>query len=268
MSEQITGWVKLYHSTGAQVTLPVPDGTPAEMFAFVSECIQAGWMVDLPGVGLGEHKEVCKWIARRVKINDDGTDTPIIDIYTDGKFKFVTTYLNGFDEQEAFQTATGLKLEDVPTYEGQAAIEKGKTPALDKKYILPVNATFIWKDNPNYKEGEMKPKKLFVCWFGVPIEGNLVQNAENKGGVVTEVDGKKPAPMTLEEAEALYSTSHKKPYGELTMKELNGIKIGCQKLLKDDTTAKDDLPKYQKALTAANLVIRSRIENPPDMTEI
>lgn len=61
--ETSNGWVKLYHPTGVQVTLPVPvtellTGEQATgMLASVSAYISAGWLTELPGLEDGEKNE-------------------------------------------------------------------------------------------------------------------------------------------------------------------------------------------------------------------
>ena len=60
---QVTGWTKLFHPAGAQVSLPVPleplSGEQARaMFNSVGALIDAGFMVSMPGLEEGELAEI------------------------------------------------------------------------------------------------------------------------------------------------------------------------------------------------------------------
>lgn len=243
-------WVKLFHKSGAQVTIAIPATEPSEIAKYVDECLNH-FTVDLPGVEEGEKKELCKAVARRVKVNDDGTDTPVIDLYGDGKFKFITIYLNTPIDIKTFEEATKLKLDSIPLNEtASAAIEIGKNPAVDKKYIVACNAQYLWKLNPRYEGAEDKKhsKRMFVRWVGV---SPMVEAAKEAGGEVK---------MTLEMALKRISSFDKKPYSELSVADLESIVNNCTKRVNDDVTPPEQKALFQQSIDAAKLVLKSKSE--------
>lgn len=254
MAETNSGWVKLYHPSGAQVTLPVKEGTPAEMFAFVNELIGTGFAVEQPGMEEGEHKEAASGLVRRVKFNEDGTNTPIIDLYVgDYQYKTLTTYLNRLVDIEEFEQATGLVLADLPVYEGQGSIQLGVNKQLDDKYLVKTSVQFVWKQNPRWTEGSKTvAKRMFVRWANTK---SLVEVAEELGGVVVE---KKPA-MTLDQAKAVISPSYKKTYNELTNEELKTIVENAKKRIADNATPEDQREKFAEYQVAAEMILQSRV---------
>ena len=78
-----TGWVKMYHPYGPQVTLPVPllarltAAQAADMLASVSAYMDAGFLVNAPGLEDGELVEEFSAVARR-EVKDEMV---IIDFY-------------------------------------------------------------------------------------------------------------------------------------------------------------------------------------------
>jgi hypothetical protein len=75
-------------------------------------------------------------------------------------------YLNTADDVADFEAATGVKLAQIPLYNGDNAIERGK--GKDNFVVnLPAPARLVWKPNPRW-EGEndkKNPKRVFVRWF-------------------------------------------------------------------------------------------------------
>ncbi len=176
------GWVKLYHPGGVQVTLPVPTGEPVTpemaglMFNSVSAYLSAGFAVNLPGVEEGEQVEDIRHVVRRAKVNDDGSETPVVDLYAErANFRILGVYLNTETDIQAFESACGVRLKDLPLYEGDNSIERGKGPKTDK-YVttLPQNAKAIFKANSKWEGAEDKKhtKRLFIRWHGVSVNGN------------------------------------------------------------------------------------------------
>lgn len=169
------GWVKLYHPSGVQVTLPVTAAPLdyAAMLAGVSGMLAAGFLAAPPGVGAGEHKDDVGFVVKRLKDNEDGSQTPVIDLYPadDGmKFAVVSVYLNRPDDVSAFEYASGVVLDDVPVYIGANKIERGKSRQTDALVVrAPRPFGVVWRDNPKYDPNEQdtakkKPKRLFVRW--------------------------------------------------------------------------------------------------------
>ena len=174
-----SGWVKLFHPSSAQVTIPLHLDKPilvAEAQALmesVTSLLQAGFSVDAPGLEEGEHVEEIGFVVRRSKANADGTETPVVDLYpTRGNFRQLGKYLNNEADIQAFETACGLALSGLPLYEGDNSIERGKNPKMDK-YVVALKhpVKMIWKLNPRY-EGEndkKNAKRLFVRWEGQTV---------------------------------------------------------------------------------------------------
>jgi hypothetical protein len=167
------GWTKLFHPKGVQVTLPV-TGEPldyAAMLANVSAMLDAGFLVQAPGLEEGEMKEWCQAIVKGYTKKG----SPRLDLYRpDDKHKFIVAYGERDDEVEAFEFATKLKLDAMPEYVGVGHLERGVSPQTDKLFVtLASPLGFVWKPNPKYKDppaGEdtrtitEKTKRLFVHW--------------------------------------------------------------------------------------------------------
>ena len=189
------GWVKLFHPSSAQITIPLALEKPilvAEaqtLMASVTSLLEAGFTVDAPGLEDGEHIEEIGFVVRRSKANADGTETPVVDIYPSrGNFRLLGKYLNNEADIQAFEAACEVRLTALPQYEGDNSIERGKSPKMDKYVVAlkrPVKA--IWKLNPKY-EGEndkKNSKRFFVRWADLPAvtEGNLVLSPVEKLGL-------------------------------------------------------------------------------------
>lgn len=200
-----SGWVKLFHPSSAQVTIPLRLDKPilvAEAQALmesVTSLLQAGFSVDAPGLEDGEHVEQIGFVVRRSKANADGTETPVVDLYPSrGNFRQLGKYLNNEADIQAFETACGMGLKSLPLYEGDNSIERSKSPKLDKYVValkLPVKV--VWKLNPRY-EGEndkRNSKRLFIRWadIGHASDGNLVLSPVEK--LIPAEAGAIPCPL-------------------------------------------------------------------------
>jgi len=152
-----TGWVKLYHPAGTQVTLPIPLDTPitavVAKFALdsVSALLEAGFLVEAPGLDDGEQKQEVVSVARRASKDA----TPIVAFYLAHPKtlkKFLHAYLNTPEEVQAFETATGLKLEAIPLWPGERDIDKDHRDA--GKYIVPLPrpVNVVWATNPKWQQ--------------------------------------------------------------------------------------------------------------------
>ena len=174
-----SGWVKLFHPSSAQVTIPLRLDKPilvAEAQALmesVTNLLQAGFSVDAPGLEDGEHVEEIGFVVRRAKANADGTETPVVDLYPSrGNFRQLGKYLNNEADIQSFETACGVGLKSLPLYEGDNSIERSKNPKLDK-YVVALKhpVKVVWKLNPKYEGGNDKrnSKRLFVRWDAFPF---------------------------------------------------------------------------------------------------
>ena len=168
--------VNLYHPTGAKVSIPVCPDNPLSidqamnLVASVDALLHVGFTVNLPSLMDGEQFEQIGFAARREKVNDDNTATPVIDVYpVNGNFRVVGLYLNSPDDVKAFETASGLRLDAMPLYDGNP-IERGKNPRMDR-YVVPLKspAKLVWKLNPKWEGDEDKrhAKRQFVRWDGL-----------------------------------------------------------------------------------------------------
>lgn len=154
---QVTGWIKLYHPSGAQVSLPVPllarltTQQALDVLGSVSEYINVGFLVNAPGLEDGELVEEVNAVARR----EAKDETPIIDFYSSNMKllkKFMHVYLNAEQDVAAFEEATGLKVAALPAYDGALAIARDDNKA--RKYIvnLPRSIRLVWKLSPKWEE--------------------------------------------------------------------------------------------------------------------
>lgn len=186
-----TAWVKLWHPRGVDVRLPIhvnSSPVPADcwraVMASVTNALEAGWLIEAPGMEEGEHKEMIGWVAR--KQTDEGT--PVIDLYVDNEqlsFKYLTVYLNRSEDVAAFERASGLKLESIPLYVGAGHLERGASKQTDAMITrAPRPFAVASKANPRHDPNEtdmkkMKPKRLFSRWPDLLPEAKTV-NPEPK----------------------------------------------------------------------------------------
>lgn len=184
MSEN--GSVKLYHPSGATVTLAVPQFASGSKevdyklpLAWVQGYLDAGFLVNPPGLEAGEQKAEALYVVRREVADRDGEVTPVVDLYAaeDGqnRYKMLKVYLNTDDDVAAFERASGLALSAMTRYDGTGDIDRqsNNRNLLKLVYRAPRPFQVIFKPNPKYdadaakaaKPGEyMVPKKKFVRW--------------------------------------------------------------------------------------------------------
>ncbi len=169
-----TGWVKLYVGS-VLVTLPVPTDrgiapeNAQKALQAVKAYIEAGFTPQ-PGEDGPQEKlsYPVKGIVRRLHIDKEGCQTPLIDVYTGGKYRFMGVYLNKPEDVTAFERAFAMRLEDVPLWmDGTVPIELGspRTARIEQQFFLDVsskNVRIAYVDNPKYDpNAEKKMKKAF-----------------------------------------------------------------------------------------------------------
>jgi hypothetical protein len=192
MTEPTTncGWVKMFHPSGVQVTIPLPlesalpSASARAMFDSLTTLLQAGWLVNMPGLEDGERVDEIKHIVRRAKANEDGSETPVIDLYPDrANFRILGIYLNTEQDIQAFEQVAGVKLRDLPLYEGDNAIERGKGAKTDK-YVIALKSPVkvVFKANPKWEGDEDKkhPKRIFVRWMTAQTSDPAANGSEAK----------------------------------------------------------------------------------------
>jgi hypothetical protein len=179
---QVTGWTKLFHPAGAQVSLPVPleplSATQARaLFTSVAALLDAGFLVNAPGLEDGELAEEVNAVALR----NAKDETPIVDFYaSNAKLlkKFMHVYLNNEQEVADFEAATGLSLTSLTVYDGTLALARDDHKA--HKYLtpLPRPLKLVWKLSPKWEEwkavggeGQEPHKRLLVRYetHGAPV---------------------------------------------------------------------------------------------------
>jgi hypothetical protein len=254
------GWVRLYHPSAAQVTIPLHLDNPISetdartLLASVANLITAGFAVDAPGLEDGEHIEEIGFIVRRSKANTDGSETPVVDLYPlHGNFRLLGKYMNNEADLNEFEAACGVQLSYMSLYEGDNTIERGKNPKMEK-YVVPLKrpVKVIWKMNPRY-EGEndkKNSKRLFIRWAEMPL-------AADSNQVLTST-GK----LDLEEAKSILC-----PMGSKSHPELKGLPLGQVAQIEDGRKVLEYLassqyqpngnPEGQRAKAAANLLLES-----------
>jgi hypothetical protein len=146
----LTGWTRLYHASGAQVTLPITYGVAGIMYAQVDAYITAGFQVNAPGLEEGEQKQEVVSVSRRE--SSDGT--PIVAFYLAHPKtvkKFLHAYLNKPEDIAAFEAATGLKLDSIPNWPGERDIDKDNRQAGEYIVQLPRPIHLVWEVNPKWQ---------------------------------------------------------------------------------------------------------------------
>lgn len=167
--------VKLFHPNGAEVFLPIPEDFTAATHK-INHYTQSGWAIRQPERML---EQIIGYVAKRSRIDErTGYEVPILDLYaTHEKMtkRFIVRYINTEQQAKEFEAITGLKIEDIPLFDGAQPVEKGTRQA--EKYIvaLPFPVKISYKDNPKYnklkpdaektKEEKKIPARLFVNWL-------------------------------------------------------------------------------------------------------
>ena len=245
----VCGWAKVYHPSGLQVTIPLPVETSLTaanakaMLDSVSTLLTVGFLVNAPGLEDGEKVETIVGVVRRAKANDDASETPVIDLYPDrANFRILGIYLNTEQDIQAFEKAAGVKLSELPLYDGDNAIERGKGAKTDKYVIaLKQPAKVVFKANPKWEGDEDKkhPKRVFVRWASQSTEAAAASStsaaatpAANNGNG----NGNGDKVMTLDEALKV-TTPKGTPLSELDETQLAQI-AAFQKKNMDADTAK------------------------------
>lgn len=172
-----TLWVRGYTGDGFQVavTVDVTRNTEyglTENIQFALDAIRAaGIHPREQGTELGENTNTLDAVIRRDKRNNDGTDTPVIDFYVEQlEFKALHTYLNTQDDVKAFEQATGLTLDAIPYYEGNAALNKNDRQYAKYATPVPTRPRYAYKKNPKWDDSKSAtengvPKYLFTRWL-------------------------------------------------------------------------------------------------------
>lgn len=163
--------VRLYHPNGAEVQLPIQI-TFQSASADIETYTKSGWLIRPP-----EKTETINigYIVRRSKLNKiTGEETPVIDLFGSHpkmNRRFLMVYLNKPEQIQAFEIATGLKLDQIKFFNGDAP-PKNEDGATNREYIVRLEKTVnvAYKANPAYDpdekdESKKKPARLFIRWL-------------------------------------------------------------------------------------------------------
>lgn len=145
MTEANTIWTTGYTADGFRVALTLDAdadaGTVQALLAKLDLVRAAGITPQAPGLEEGAEMEEVVAVMRREKPSDG---TPIVDFYpawnnagTFGAYKFCSLYLDTPGEIAEFEAQAGVKLADVPLYDGQAALKRTHGRAHAKEVQLP-----------------------------------------------------------------------------------------------------------------------------------
>lgn len=187
-----TIWFNGWLPNGAKVSFTLPvnlDTAFEEALAFTNAMLAKGFTQSEPGLEDGEKREQIGYVALREKTNNDGTITPVLDIYVNNdrmKFRFLAVYLDTDEDIKAFETVSGLRVVNIPVNPTDSPPDRENKKLVVK---LPHPITAIYKENPNYDESsaEKKPKRYFERWDGVtkvlPLDAPAVDGAQSNATV-------------------------------------------------------------------------------------
>jgi len=158
-----TIWMTGYLPNGFKVSLTLDEhataATVQTLLSKVALAEAAGVQPNLPGLEPGEETEEITAVMRRAKPSDG---TPIIDFYPQwqgafGRFKYASMYLDTPEEIAEFEAQSGLKLADIPVYDGQQALQRtagqthAKEIAVKRSFKIAKKETHIADDGkPRY----------------------------------------------------------------------------------------------------------------------
>jgi hypothetical protein len=179
------GSVRLFHSSGALVTLPVfaaPEDCYAGMFRSVNAALAAGFTVCAPGMEQGEEKDEIGWVVRTTKNSKTGV-ADLLFLYSVNEaltWKVLNVYLDTPEQVAAFEAVSGLTVAKLPKFPSEAAPQRVPGSASADFFVkVPKPFGVVYRENPKYNEAAAasaaaakKPysqaKKKFVRWFGQP----------------------------------------------------------------------------------------------------
>ncbi len=161
------------------VTLPVGCNFDyGAAFHDVELAIDTGWLPREIGLEAGESKEEIGWVLRGSTQKGD----PLLLLYSANEsltWSFLTVYPDTPERREAFEAASGLRLDALPEYGGSDKPQRGAGPKGDKFIVkAPKAFAVVWKPNPKFMEapaGEdkrtnaQKRKRDFVRWDGEKV---------------------------------------------------------------------------------------------------
>lgn len=119
-----------------------------------------------------EKSEIVHYVLRTETENEYGISQKVY-LYTERfTFKFLHIYLNNEQMIADFERAFGFSPLQLPHYEGEVALERGKNPKKDSQYIVKLRnpVQVFYKRNPRWSEDLSEEdrkkiqKNIFVRW--------------------------------------------------------------------------------------------------------
>lgn len=169
-----TFWVRGYTADGFQVsvTLAVDPKNLAQWITDAMSAIRAGGIQPREqGTEPGELTDTLFAVIRRSKLNEDGSETPVVDFYNEHfEFKVLHVYLNTKDDVQAFEDATGLALGSIPYCDRDAALSRSNRAYSQYAVSAKTRAQFVYRKNPKWDDSKTPAenkthKHLFVRWL-------------------------------------------------------------------------------------------------------
>lgn len=172
-------WIPVWSPDGyrASVNLPLGHALTAEevsaLLGSFATLRDAGLLPSEPTLADGEQIQDIGFVSRSFV-----AETDVVNFYSTNaamNFRIVGVFMNTPEDRQAFNRATGLRVEDLPLYDGKGHPEKNDQT---NKYLVKLTAPIKIKikRNPNYVEGDLKKQKhLFVDYAGGSPAAPVVQ---------------------------------------------------------------------------------------------
>lgn len=166
-----TIWTKAYTPAGFQVgiTIGFEAGHLPQAVDIDRMIADAGYLITLPGVEPGEDVEPILYVCRKNHTDTKtGAIVPHIAFYSENDNltkRWTHTYLDTPEQVAEFENGTGLKVADMPVYDGDLHPDRTKSKAVIKL----VKTIKVVRDFYETKDGEpRRPFKRFVDSIGTP----------------------------------------------------------------------------------------------------
>ncbi len=204
MTEKNYALTHLYHPNGAKVSIPIDlaEGISPEratnLMTSVDALITAGFTVNMPGSGLADGEMMDEFVSVSRRTGNDGT--PIVAFYkAHPKLvkKALHEYMDRPEQIAEFEAATGLKIANLPEWEGDKDITKDHPKA--SKYIVklanPVKVVYRMSERwTEWNEGGQQGQQ--------PQKYDLLRYIAN-GSAAPAGTSISQQPMTYEQAQAV-----------------------------------------------------------------